>query len=379
MRHRVFISHCAKDADVANDVCRRIERLGVGCWIAPRDIVVGEDYAVRVMDAIEQSTVFAIILSRHTNTSHFVKAEAEQAFNYKIPIFPLRIEDIEFDRGLRLFLSIVHRVDAFGARRGEGLDRFVDAVVAKVAKGKPRAQQHSGTDWAAIARAIGPGAREYITQWKRMDERRTGLVWTWEAFLGGPIWPFYRGMIGLGLVLVAFVAVIIALGAQALASAEGALAGLVASWLLAALITATAGSAVYRRHIDAVLVRGRAPTQAARSLWMSGAAIALVAVLAVAVQRGLPQPQSTAPAEATLAANAVSVVQSGGAKIGYPDPVQAALQHAQDIQNAIEAAQLNAALAADNDTTDTINTDTMSAATATPPGDDASEPSDNAM
>jgi hypothetical protein len=38
----VFISYASPDSVVADAVCLALEREGVTCWIAPRDVVPGE-------------------------------------------------------------------------------------------------------------------------------------------------------------------------------------------------------------------------------------------------------------------------------------------------------------------------------------------------
>ena len=45
MPGRVFISHASEDREIAQAVCEAIEGRGVPCWIAPRDITPGKDYA----------------------------------------------------------------------------------------------------------------------------------------------------------------------------------------------------------------------------------------------------------------------------------------------------------------------------------------------
>ena len=53
----VFISHSTKDKGVANDVCDALERGGVRCWIAPRNMVPGEEYENQILSAIDATRV----------------------------------------------------------------------------------------------------------------------------------------------------------------------------------------------------------------------------------------------------------------------------------------------------------------------------------
>ena len=49
-----FISHAAEEAAVADELCRFLEQKGIGCWIAPRDVAPGSDYASEIVDGIER-------------------------------------------------------------------------------------------------------------------------------------------------------------------------------------------------------------------------------------------------------------------------------------------------------------------------------------
>ena len=55
MGHDVFISHATEDRTVANAVCDALERHEINCWIAPRNILPGTDYATAIVSAIRQT------------------------------------------------------------------------------------------------------------------------------------------------------------------------------------------------------------------------------------------------------------------------------------------------------------------------------------
>ena len=45
MAHDVFISYAQEDKPVADAVCALLESKRVRCWIAPRDVLAGQEYA----------------------------------------------------------------------------------------------------------------------------------------------------------------------------------------------------------------------------------------------------------------------------------------------------------------------------------------------
>jgi hypothetical protein len=93
MAGRVFISHASEDREIAQAVCAAIEGRGLPCWIAPRDITPGKDYAQALYDAIGECTSLVLVFSEHSNRSPQVRREVERAARDGDPIIPFRIDD----------------------------------------------------------------------------------------------------------------------------------------------------------------------------------------------------------------------------------------------------------------------------------------------
>ncbi len=53
MKKLVFISHASADASKAGELCKALEDMGFGCWIAPRDIDPGKQYGEEIIHGIE--------------------------------------------------------------------------------------------------------------------------------------------------------------------------------------------------------------------------------------------------------------------------------------------------------------------------------------
>ena len=79
MTHDVFISHSSHDRDVADAACIALEQRGFRCWIAPSDILPGQDYGEATADAIRASRVFLLIFSAATVDLPQVRREVERA------------------------------------------------------------------------------------------------------------------------------------------------------------------------------------------------------------------------------------------------------------------------------------------------------------
>lgn len=111
--YSAFISHASSDRDQASAICRSLEAKGFRCWIAPRDVRPGQDYASEIIRGIEASKAFVLVLSDNANKSTFVQAEVERAYSKGRSIFPIRIEEVIPSRSLELFVSTAHWIDAW--------------------------------------------------------------------------------------------------------------------------------------------------------------------------------------------------------------------------------------------------------------------------
>lgn len=112
MSHRVFISYCHDDGEVARQVCNGLEEAGIGCWMAPRNVRPGENWGRSIIKALGSSKVMVLIFSKHTNESRHVNNEIERAVSHRVPIIPFRIDKVQPSEDLELFISSCHWLDA---------------------------------------------------------------------------------------------------------------------------------------------------------------------------------------------------------------------------------------------------------------------------
>lgn len=103
-----FISHSSKDAEFAFHVVRILEANGLKCWIAPRDIPVGSDYASEILQALQSARCVALLFSEHANGSPHVLREVERAISYRRPILPLMTDRSVPEGSFAYFLATLH-------------------------------------------------------------------------------------------------------------------------------------------------------------------------------------------------------------------------------------------------------------------------------
>lgn len=123
-----FISHAKADAKKAQAIAEGLEKRGVKCWIAPRDVKAGRAYGDEIIRGIESARSFVLLLSKASNDSAFVAREVERAVSKKKPIFAVRIADVQPAPALELFISGTQWIDAFPGRLATHVDRLANML-----------------------------------------------------------------------------------------------------------------------------------------------------------------------------------------------------------------------------------------------------------
>jgi TolB-like protein len=124
----VFISHASQDTAVADTVVRALERAGLKCWIAPRDVVPGALYADEIVRAINESKVVVLILSEQAVASSHVGKEIERASSKRRRIVALRTDPVTLTRAFEYFLSESQWIDVGSGGIEAAEAKLVDAV-----------------------------------------------------------------------------------------------------------------------------------------------------------------------------------------------------------------------------------------------------------
>lgn len=128
MEKKVFISHSQKDKVIADIICDSLEEAGIDCWIAPRDIPYGTDWAGEIADAIKASKIFLFILSHSSNASRQCPKEINIADNANIPMLCVAVDDVKMNSALEYHLSNKQAVFVNANRIKDEIDNIVFSV-----------------------------------------------------------------------------------------------------------------------------------------------------------------------------------------------------------------------------------------------------------
>lgn len=163
------------DKVVADTACAALEAERIPCWIAPRDVLGGEEYGKSIMDALSACQIVLLIFSRHANDSAQVRREIERAASKEKIIVPFRIEDIlpsdamEYALGNRQWLDgitppmerrladlcdVVSRLIQRHGTAGEAAQQEVAAIIPKMKSGLRRLHLKAVPFWPALAALV---------------------------------------------------------------------------------------------------------------------------------------------------------------------------------------------------------------------------------
>ena len=124
----VFISYASQDAAVANELVETLERHSIRCWIAPRDVKAGAQYADAIIRALTNARVMVLVLSAHSIASSHVGKEIERASSKKRPIIALRTDSAPLTPALEYFLSESQWIEVKEGKTEAACAKLIDAI-----------------------------------------------------------------------------------------------------------------------------------------------------------------------------------------------------------------------------------------------------------
>jgi hypothetical protein len=155
---RVFVSYASQDAAIAESVCTVLERDGLSCWIAPRDVMPGDFFAEAIVQAISTASIVVLVLSGRAIASPHVIREVDRACAKRRPIIVLRIDAEPLTPALEYFLSDSQWLDASILGVDRSLPMLLQAVRRRVPE--PPAPEPKAKDRSQPEPTVKPGEGE---------------------------------------------------------------------------------------------------------------------------------------------------------------------------------------------------------------------------
>jgi hypothetical protein len=112
IKHDVFLCYSTEDLSIAYKVCCALESRGIRCWVAPRDIQLGQEWRAAIAQGLESCRIMVLIYSANSNKSIEVLREVKQAADMALDIIPFRLEDVPPSRSLEYFVRLCRWIEA---------------------------------------------------------------------------------------------------------------------------------------------------------------------------------------------------------------------------------------------------------------------------
>ena len=172
----LFISHVSANRTEAMAIASQLEKRGIRCWIAPRDVRPAQPFDTQIANAIANCRALLLVFTGRCNDNEYILREVTVAGDHGKMVIPLRMEDVEPAHGLQVRLAGLHRIDGFASREqalAQALDKVADAISGDVPE--------PGAELPNLLKTIG-GFHE-VYHWAISDHTPYGS----QVALGRPI------------------------------------------------------------------------------------------------------------------------------------------------------------------------------------------------
>jgi len=130
---KVFLSYASQDRPLVRELSRRLVGEGwIDTWVDEKSLLPGQDWRVKIEEAVEEADVVIICLSNHSVSKEghvqkelrYAREIALEKPDETIFLIPLRLDECEVPRGLRFY----QWVDYFGDAKNNSYDALVKSL-----------------------------------------------------------------------------------------------------------------------------------------------------------------------------------------------------------------------------------------------------------
>jgi len=175
MSYDVFISYATVDKHVADAVCSTLENSSIRCWIAPRDIIPGNDWAQSIADAIKSSKIMILVFSQNSNDSPQVSKELNLAVTNKLMVIPFKIDNCTPSGNMEYFLADTHWLDAIDGDMQGQINKLKGVVVSVLPHSIKSDNSEEKTGQKTEEEASTVTAEKTVIKKEKPAKKKTGI------------------------------------------------------------------------------------------------------------------------------------------------------------------------------------------------------------
>jgi hypothetical protein len=136
---QVFVSYASKDRARVLELVQALEKFGVTVWRDQDQILGGENYGPKIVQAIKAAKIMMICCSDAAMRSKNVKQEIQLGWHYGIPYFPLLLEPVNYPEQVEYWLTGWQYVDVAKSSLDAAIPRIVQGLrAAGLTQGQPQ-------------------------------------------------------------------------------------------------------------------------------------------------------------------------------------------------------------------------------------------------
>lgn len=154
----IFISYSTIDTQSAETVRNVLEKNGLSCWMAPRDIPGGSNYTKEIPEAIRNCKAFVLILSENAQNSHWVLKELDSAVNCGKVILPFMVEDCALNDEFNFLLTGAQRYSAY-QKKAEAMEILINRLRSII----DTSVNQDSEETAPVQKTAAPAKKEKTT------------------------------------------------------------------------------------------------------------------------------------------------------------------------------------------------------------------------
>ena len=110
MEYDIFISYSRADTQIVDQFVTKLTDAGYRVWIDLEGIDGGDPFPVRIVEAIESSTIVLFFSSENSNASRWIIKEVLYAFSKDKIIIPIKIDETKYNKAIALHLIDINFV-----------------------------------------------------------------------------------------------------------------------------------------------------------------------------------------------------------------------------------------------------------------------------
>ncbi len=186
MAGHVFVCHSSRDRARVEPLVRFVETAGWKCWMAPRDVPPGVEYAQAIVEAIDGCGLMLFAATAAADASPQVRRELERATSRGTTLLVARLEDYELSKAVQYYVGQVQWLELWQRAPEDGREALRRALADLSRRGPGAGEPAPGG--AAPSAECGSGATLGLFEPERPVGSRPVPTWAWALLLGLNAW-----------------------------------------------------------------------------------------------------------------------------------------------------------------------------------------------